>query len=91
MERELNKLFNAKYNKANMIMVLLHKICVWTQVRKIKRKSLMRDSDWLKLNLRLIFLICVQTQIVCNGANKTYDQSNLIFFFEEFIWRVVRL
>ena len=40
----------------------------------------MRDSDWSKLNLRLIFLICVQTQIICNGANKTYDQSNLIFF-----------
>ena len=29
----------------------------------------MRDSDWLKLNLRLIFLICVQTQILCNGAH----------------------
>ena len=28
----------------------------------------MRDSDWLKLNLRWIFLICVQTQILCNGA-----------------------
>ena len=42
--------------------------CVWTQVRKIKRKSLMRDSDWLKLNLRFIFLICVQTQMLCNGA-----------------------
>ena len=26
----------------------------------------MRDSDWLKINLRLIFLICVQTQILCN-------------------------
>ena len=28
----------------------------------------MRDSDWLKLNLRLIFMIYVQTQILCNGA-----------------------
>ena len=28
----------------------------------------MRDSDWLKIKLRLIFLICVQTQILCNGA-----------------------
>ena len=28
----------------------------------------MRDSDWLKLNLRLIFLIWVQMQILCNGA-----------------------
>ena len=33
----------------------LHKICVWTRVRKIKRKSLMHDSDWLKLNLRWFF------------------------------------
>ena len=32
---------------------------------KSKRKSLMRNSDWLKINLRfLIFLIYVQTQIV---------------------------
>ena len=31
----------------------------------------MRDSDWLKLNMRLIFLICVQTQILCNGAYMT--------------------
>ena len=37
----------------------LHKMCVWTQIWKIKRKSLMRDSDWLKIKLRLIFLICV--------------------------------
>ena len=28
----------------------------------------MRDSDWLKLNLRVIFLICVQMQILCNRA-----------------------
>ena len=28
----------------------------------------MRDSDWLKISLRLIFLICVQTQVLCNGA-----------------------
>ena len=28
----------------------------------------MRASDWLKINLRLIFLICVQTQILYNGA-----------------------
>ena len=51
-----------------VIMAPLHKMCVRTQIRKIKRKSLMRDSDWLKINLRLIFLICVQTQILCNGA-----------------------
>ena len=31
----------------------------------------MRDSDWLKIYLRLIFLICVQTQILCNGAHIT--------------------
>ena len=35
----------------------------------------MRDSDWLKLNLRLIFLICVQTQILCNGALVTIPFS----------------
>ena len=29
----------------------------------------MHDSDWLKIKLRLIFLICVQTQILCNGAH----------------------
>ena len=46
----------------------LPKTWVWTQVRELKRKSLMHDSDWLKLNSRLIFLICVQTQILCNGA-----------------------
>ena len=28
----------------------------------------MRNSDWLKIKLRLIFLICVQAQILCNGA-----------------------
>ena len=54
-------------------MAPLHKICIWLQIRKIKRKSLMRDSDWLKINLRLIFLICVQTQILCNGANITWN------------------
>ena len=56
----------------NVTMAPLHKICVWTQTRKIKRKSLMRNSDWLKINLRLIFLICVQTQVLCNGAYDTY-------------------
>ena len=33
----------------------------------------MHDSDWLKINLRLILLICVQTQILCNGALVTYQ------------------
>ena len=28
----------------------------------------MRDYDWLEIKLRLIFLICVQTHISCNGA-----------------------
>ena len=32
-----------------------------------KSNARMRDSDWVKINLRLIFLICVQTQILCNG------------------------
>ena len=29
----------------------------------------MRDSDWLKLKLRLIYLACVHMQILCNGAS----------------------
>ena len=28
----------------------------------------MCDSDWLKIKLRLIFLIWVETQILCNGV-----------------------
>ena len=64
------KLFNDRDVQYSQLMNMtpLHKICVWTQMRKIKRKSLMRDSDWLEINLRLIFLICVQTQILCNGC-----------------------
>ena len=58
-------------NYHHVFMAPLHKICVWSEIRKIKRKPLMRDSDWLKLNLRLIFLICVQTQILCKGAYVT--------------------
>ena len=37
--------------------------------------ALMRDSDWLKL--RLIFLICVQMQILCNGA--THCSNSLVW------------
>ena len=37
----------------------------------------MRDSDWLKIKLRLICLICVQTHILCNGANDTHLSSEL--------------
>ena len=29
----------------------------------------MHDSDWFKIKLRLIFLNCIQTQILCNGAH----------------------
>ena len=39
----------------------------------------MRDSDWLKLILRLIFLICVQTQILCNGAHE--DVSGILCYY----------
>ena len=39
----------------------------------------MRDSDWLKIKLRLIFLIYVQTQILCNGA-MTYLISYIFAF-----------
>ena len=51
-----------------LIVAPLHKIWVWTQIRKIKRKSLVRDSDWLKINLCLIFLICVQTHNFLQSA-----------------------
>ena len=56
-----------------LILTPLHKICVWTQIRKIKRKlsfnqSESRIMESRIMDLRLIFLICVQTQILCNGA-----------------------
>ena len=41
----------------------------------------MRDSDWLKINLRLIFLICVQTQILCNGASMLRNDSDTTAHF----------
>ena len=37
----------------------------------------MLDSDWLKFNLRLIFPICVQTQILCNRANVPINEHPL--------------
>ena len=43
-------------------LVPLHKICVWTQIRKIKRKLIFNQSESRIKDLRLIFLICVQTQ-----------------------------
>ena len=46
----------------------LHKICVWTQIRKIKRKLIFNQSESRIKDLRLIFMICVQTQILCNGV-----------------------
>ena len=48
-------------------MAPLHKICVWTQIRKIKRNPLMRDSDWLKLNLRLIFWFAFKRKFYATG------------------------
>ena len=35
----------------------------------------MRNSDWLKIKLRLICLICVQTQMLCNGAINTHTNT----------------
>ena len=46
----------------------LHKTCVWTQIRKIKRKLIFNQSESRIKDLRLIFLICVQTQVLCNGG-----------------------
>ena len=43
---------------------------------KSNASPLMRDSDWLKLNLRLIFQICVQMQILCNRALDTINYCN---------------
>ena len=65
----------------------MHKICVWTQIRKIKRKSLMRDSDWLKINFHLSFLICIQTQILCNGVwiSYIYYMYFIFFTFRDFL------
>ena len=40
---------------------LLHKICVWTQISKIKRKLIFNQSKSRIKDLRLIFLICDQT------------------------------
>ena len=40
----------------------------------------MHDSDWLKVNLRLIFLICVQTQVLCNGAYILQIQNGGLFY-----------
>ena len=55
-------------------MAPLHKICVWTQIRKIKRKLSFNQSESSIKDLRLIFVrTCVQTQILCNGANITFD------------------
>ena len=31
----------------------------YSQKKKIKCKALMRDSDWMNSNLRLIYLTCV--------------------------------
>ena len=71
-----------QYNYSTLMnMAPLHKTCVWTQIRKIKRKSLMRDSDWLKIKLHLIFLSCIQTQILCNRAQIFYYLEHLHYLF----------
>ena len=52
-------------------MALLHKICVWTQIRKIKRKLVLSARFWLVKNQFAFdfFLICVQTQIYAMGPS----------------------
>ena len=49
-------------------IALLHKICVWTQIRKIKRKLNFNQSESRNKGLRFIFLTCVQTQISMQRA-----------------------
>ena len=41
-------------------MAPLHKICVWTQIRKIKRNLIFNQNRALMTCVTLIFLICVQ-------------------------------
>ena len=55
-------------SKKHQTFTPLHKICIWTQIRKIKRKLNFNQSESRIKDLRLIFLICVQTQILCKGA-----------------------
>ena len=49
-------------------LALLLKICFWTQITKIKCNLSFNQSESRIKDLRLIFLTCVQTQILCNGA-----------------------
>ena len=64
---------------------IMHKICVWMQIRKIKSKLIFYQSEWRIKDLRLIFLICVQTQILCNGAYVTHKKSG-----EKIIYKTYR-
>ena len=51
--------------------------------RKMKRKSLMLDSDWLKINLPLIFLICVWFFWF---AFKCVLSSNIVYMQAMYLW-----
>ena len=78
----LNIPFHVKYTP-------LHKICVWTQIRKIKHKLIFNQSESRIKDLRLIFLICVQTQILCNGANIT--RKSVAFHFGQILVHLATL
>ena len=53
------KLSGYAYRWLYVNMALLHKICVWTQIRQITRKLILNQSESCIKDLRLIFLLCV--------------------------------
>ena len=70
------------FSRAKWHGPLLHKICIWTQIRKIKRKFIFNQSESRIKDLRLIFLICIQTQILCNGAYIETSDKTFTWYLE---------
>ena len=77
-------------------IVYITKTMNLSHANQIKRKLSFNQSELRIKDLRLIFLICVQTQILCNRAPVTYkwacwtmrphgDSSSRVFFFL-FFW-----
>ena len=48
--------------------------------RKWQKSEKSNASPWLKIHLRLIFLICVQTQILCNRANDAHNVDSFFYY-----------
>ena len=72
-------------------MAPLHKICVWTQIRKIKRNLIFNQSESRINDLRLIFLICVQTQILCNRAYVAYHLTRHKLFWIQTNSKIIQM